>query len=239
MKTKVSGLSIILVFCLLILLLSACRNNSQIVDNFSSENSKSDISSNLDNDSSTANTESSETPSSNNDTSKTTTSAKETNSSQTTSQKNTSTKENTPSSNDDTDLKLTGFSNSDIAELKGVYVDSNNENGPCYSFTIKSISNTSAQIDICYVGYNLSPIYEATGITIPLKWGNQDKTILTGNFNWNDSWGNSGTGVIKIEKMMFSEPDVILNMKVTQESPEGWNRATLATNGDKSFFRDF
>ena len=98
---------------------------------------------------------------------------------------------------------------------------------------IHSVSDRTAEIDISYIGTNLSPIYQTQGISVPLTWENDDKTVLSGDFKWKDNWENSGTGTLKIEKVISSSPKISLNIKVENESDA--NRATLATNGNKIF----
>ena len=136
--------------------------------------------------------------------------------------------------------QLKPFTDAEIADLKRYYyeVGGNKQTGPCYSFVVNSISKTSAQIDITYVGYNYAFIYEASNITVPLHFKNGDQTILIGDFTWTDSWGNSGIGTLTFEKMLYVIPDVTLNVKVTDDVGD-WNRSTLDTHGDKFFYGDY
>lgn len=132
------------------------------------------------------------------------------------------------------ETKANGLTDSEIAGMKGGYRDADNENGPFYSLTVDSISADSAEIELEYVGDHLSPIYESNRITVALKWGDADKTTLVGDFEWKDSWNNAGVGTVKFEKAADGAPRATLNVRVTEEAPV--NRATLATNGDKTLF---
>ena len=67
------------------------------------------------------------------------------------------------------------------------------------------------------MGINASPLYETKVITAKLK-------KKTASFKWEDSWGNSGTGKIKLYKGY-------IKIKMKQTKTSSWNRATLDTEG--------
>ncbi len=86
---------------------------------------------------------------------------------------------------------------------------------PMYSVTINKIKNKKIKFQVAYFGRNASPFYETNIITAKLK-------NKTASFKWKDSWGNSGTGKLKLGKGY-----VKIKMKQTKNSK--WNRATLDT----------
>ncbi len=108
-------------------------------------------------------------------------------------------------------------------EFVGSWSDNNNENGHTYWVAILSISDNSAQISIGYIGFNLSPIYEVSPLNVQLNNGE-------GDFVWEDSWFNKGTGHLRLIKDANGDK-VGITMKVTEESDV--NRASLETNGEK------
>lgn len=88
---------------------------------------------------------------------------------------------------------------------------------PTYSVTINKVKNKKIKFQVLYVGINASPYYETNVITAKLK-------NKTASFKWNDSWGNSGTGKIKLGKGY-------IKIKMKQTKKAEWNRATLDTQG--------
>ncbi len=137
-----------------------------------------------------------------------------------------STKTNTSSKANTSTYK--GFTDEEINDLVGEYYDNFNENGPCFGVGIETINGMTAYINVNYVGPNLSPVYTAENITVQLKYKNSAHTELYGDFIWQDSWSNEGTGTITFSKNKPGK--MVVNTKLTKEA-EG-NRATLATNKD-------
>ena len=90
---------------------------------------------------------------------------------------------------------------------------------PTYSVTINKVKNNKIKFQVTYVGINASPLYETKVITAKLK-------KKTASFKWEDSWGNSGTGKIKLYKGY-------IKIKMKQTKTSSWNRATLDTEGKK------
>ena len=112
----------------------------------------------------------------------------------------------------------------DYSALCGYYSDVVNENGPCYSITINKIDNNTKTIEfeICYVGFNCSPIYDTGAIYATIA---SDNTV---KFSWTDSWANKGTGTLILNPNNTSSIKIKVN--VTEEADV--NRATLSTYGD-------
>ena len=75
---------------------------------------------------------------------------------------------------------------------------------PSYSVIVNKVTNGS-------------PIYATAPITAKRK-GN------TVSFKWKDTWGNSGTGTLKLYKGY-------VKLKVKQTYTARWNRSTLDTSG--------
>ena len=88
---------------------------------------------------------------------------------------------------------------------------------PTYGITINKIKNKKIKFQISYAGRNASPIYETNIITAKLK-------NKTASFKWKDSWGNSGTGKLKLY-------NGYVKLKMKQTKTAKWNRSTLDTQG--------
>ena len=82
--------------------------------------------------------------------------------------------------------------------------------------TIKP-SYSKVRLQLEKLGVNGSPIYATAPITAKRK-GN------TVSFKWKDTWGNSGTGTLKLYKGY-------VKLKVKQTHTARWNRSTLDTGG--------
>jgi hypothetical protein len=101
------------------------------------------------------------------------------------------------------------YKNSNMTIRDGMY--------PAHFVMIEKISRKKAIIGVEYSGPNGSPLY-ATGKVNGKVSG---KRIL---FNWKDTWGNAGKGII-----VLSKGSVSLKMEQTQTSR--WNRGSLDTGG--------
>ncbi len=88
---------------------------------------------------------------------------------------------------------------------------------PTYSVTINKVKKNKIKFQVTYVGINASPLYETKVITAKVK----KKAV---SFKWEDTWGNSGTGKIKLYKGY-------IKIKMKQTKTSDWNRATLDTQG--------
>lgn len=88
---------------------------------------------------------------------------------------------------------------------------------PTYSVTINKVKNKKVRFQVTYAGRNASPLYDTKVITAKLK-------NKTASFKWKDSWGNSGTGKLKLGKGY-------IKIKMKQKKTAKWNRATLDTSG--------
>lgn len=88
---------------------------------------------------------------------------------------------------------------------------------PSYSVIVNRVTSTKVRLQLEKLGVNGSPIYATAPITAKRK-GN------TVSFKWNDTWGNSGTGTLKLYKGY-------VKLKVKQTHNARWNRSTLDTNG--------
>lgn len=97
-------------------------------------------------------------------------------------------------------------------KVKGIKASSR----PAYTVIINKVKNKKIKFQVSYTGVNASPIYD-TIVTAKLK-------NKTASFKWKDSWGNSGTGKIKLYKKYIK-----IKMKQTKTA-EG-NRASLDTGG--------
>lgn len=107
---------------------------------------------------------------------------------------------------------------------KGIFANGNMSSGPAYFIDITSVSGDTITFEVIMVGYNASPYYVTSPVTVTLKNG-------TGSFSWSDSWDNRGTGTVTLSNYC-----VTVNMKQTYTASV--NRGTLATNGDKVLFRE-
>ena len=88
---------------------------------------------------------------------------------------------------------------------------------PSYSVIVNRVTSTKIRLQLEKLGVNGSPIYATAPITAKRK-GN------TVSFKWKDTWGNSGTGTLKLYKGY-------VKLKVKQTHNARWNRSTLGTNG--------
>lgn len=88
---------------------------------------------------------------------------------------------------------------------------------PTYSVTINKVKGNKVKFQVTYVGMNASPLYETKVITAKVK-------NKTASFKWVDSWGNSGTGKLKLGKGY-------IKIKMKQTKTSDWNRASLDTQG--------
>ena len=79
------------------------------------------------------------------------------------------------------------------------------------------VTSTKVRLQLEKLGVNGSPIYATAPITAKRK-GN------TVSFKWKDTWGNSGTGTLKLYKGY-------VKLKVKQTYTARWNRSTLDTSG--------
>ena len=90
----------------------------------------------------------------------------------------------------------------------------------CGDVPYRAIETTvwnSRKVQLEKLGVNGSPIYATAPITAKRK-GN------TVSFKWKDTWGNSGTGTLKLYKGY-------VKLKVKQTYTARWNRSTLDTSG--------
>ena len=83
--------------------------------------------------------------------------------------------------------------------------------------SIKKAEKDDFRFQVGYVGFNASPIYE----TQKLKGKVKDGKV---KFQWQDTWGNSGSGILK-------PGDGFVKLKMVEEQKADVNRATLDTNG--------
>ena len=88
---------------------------------------------------------------------------------------------------------------------------------PSYSVIVNKVTSTKVRLQLEKLGVNGSPIYATAPITAKRK-GN------TVSFKWKDTWGNSGTGTLKLYKGY-------VKLKVKQTYTARWNRSTLDTSG--------
>lgn len=88
---------------------------------------------------------------------------------------------------------------------------------PSYSVIVNKVTSTKVRLQLEKLGVNGSPIYATAPITAKRK-GN------TVSFKWKDTWGNSGTGTLKLYKGY-------VKLKVKQTHTARWNRSTLDTGG--------
>ena len=88
---------------------------------------------------------------------------------------------------------------------------------PAYGVVINRIKNGKVRFQISKAGVNGSPIYNSNIIKAKLK---KNKA----SFQWKDTWGNSGTGKLKLS-------DGYVKLKVKQTYTAEWNRSTLDTGG--------
>lgn len=95
--------------------------------------------------------------------------------------------------------------------------------GPAYGIVVSENNGDTVTFSVYYIGRNASPFYETDEITVTL-----DKNH-SASFNWDDSWGNSGTGKITFSMTEHSEPCATLIMEQTVTSD--FNRYSLGTNG--------
>ena len=85
------------------------------------------------------------------------------------------------------------------------------------SVIVNKVTSTKVRLQLEKLGVNGSPIYATAPITAKRK-GN------TVSFKWKDTWGNSGTGTLKLYKGY-------VKLKVKQTYTARWNRSTLDTSG--------
>lgn len=88
---------------------------------------------------------------------------------------------------------------------------------PTYSVIINKVTKKKVRFQVEYLGRNGSPIYETKVITAKRKGKNV-------SFIWEDTWGNSGNGKLKLKSGF-------VKIKMTQTKTASMNRASLATNG--------
>ena len=88
---------------------------------------------------------------------------------------------------------------------------------PAYGVVINRVKNGKVRFQISRAGVNGSPIYNSNVIKAKLK---NNKA----SFQWKDTWGNSGTGKLKLSRGY-------VKLKVTQTYTAKWNRSTLDTGG--------
>ena len=88
---------------------------------------------------------------------------------------------------------------------------------PSYSIIVNKVTSTKVRLQLEKLGINGSPIYATAPITAKRK-GN------TISFKWKDTWGNSGTGTLKLY-------NGYVKLKVKQTHNAKWNRSTLDTDG--------
>ena len=88
---------------------------------------------------------------------------------------------------------------------------------PSYAVIVNKVTSTKVRLQLEKLGVNGSPIYATAPITAKRK-GN------TVSFKWKDTWGNSGTGTLKLYKGY-------VKLKVKQTYTARWNRSTLDTSG--------
>ena len=88
---------------------------------------------------------------------------------------------------------------------------------PRYSVIVNKVTSTKIRFQLEKLGINGSPIYVTAPITATRK-GN------SANFKWKDTWGNSGSGTLKLY-------NGYVKVKVKQTKTAKWNRNSLDTNG--------
>ena len=88
---------------------------------------------------------------------------------------------------------------------------------PAYGVAVNRIKNGKIRFQISKAGVNGSPIYNSNIIKAKLK---NNKA----SFQWKDTWGNSGTGKLKL----FNG---YVKLKIKQTYTSQWNRSTLDTGG--------
>ena len=88
---------------------------------------------------------------------------------------------------------------------------------PAYGVAVNRIKNGKIRFQISKAGVNGSPIYNSNIIKAKLK---NNKA----SFQWKDTWGNSGTGKLKL----FNG---YVKLKIKQTYTARWNRSTLDTGG--------
>lgn len=88
---------------------------------------------------------------------------------------------------------------------------------PAYGVAVNRIKNGKIRFQISKAGVNGSPIYNSNIIKAKLK---NNKA----SFQWKDTWGNSGTGKLKL----FNGS---VKLKIKQTYTAQWNRSTLDTGG--------
>ena len=88
---------------------------------------------------------------------------------------------------------------------------------PCYSVIVNKVTNKKVTLQLEKLGINASPFYATYPIT-----GNRKGNTVT--FKWRDTWGNSGTGTLKLY-------NGYVKLKVKQVQSSRWNRSTLDTHG--------
>lgn len=118
----------------------------------------------------------------------------------------------------------------DYTAFCGNYSDTETVEGPCYTVSILRADPETARIElqITYVGRKSSPVYTTDLITASIGADH------TAEFEWQDSWGNRGTGILVLNP---EDPSAVqLRMTVTEEAE--YNRGTLATHDQyKTLFR--
>lgn len=120
-------------------------------------------------------------------------------------------------------LVLTMFSTCQIqaaSKKTGTYyktykIEDKTATAPTYGITINKIKNNKITFQIAYHGKNGSPVYLTDVITAKIK-----KNRVS--FQWVDSWGNEGTGKMKL-------CSGYVKLKMTQTKDSGTNRYTLGT----------
>lgn len=88
---------------------------------------------------------------------------------------------------------------------------------PAYGVVVNRIKNGKVRFQISKVGINASPLYNSNVINAKLKG-------KKASFSWKDTWGNSGTGILKFGKNL-------VKLKITQTYTAKMNRSTLDTGG--------
>ena len=113
----------------------------------------------------------------------------------------------------------------DFADYLGYYytIDGYKENGPCYCVDLLSYDSVSKRtvFSVEYVGLNASPYYSTGSVIVELDENNSS------DFQWTDTWGNSGTGNIRL--VDGTEPTIKLEMVQTETAE--FNRYSLQTGG--------
>ena len=91
---------------------------------------------------------------------------------------------------------------------------------PTYAVVINKVTKKKVRLQVEFVGRNGSPLYQTKVITAKRNGKNA-------SFTWKDSWGNSGTGKIKLRTGY-------VKIKMIQTKTAGINRSTLER---KSFLK--